>query len=456
MTMITMLKIKKNKKPIQLSDHFSYGKMIRFTLPSICMMIFTSIYGIVDGFFVSNYVGSVPFAALNLAMPFIMILSAFGFMFGSGGTALVSMRLGMGEKMRANETFSLLTYTLLISGIILGIVGAVIAPQMCKLLGATDEMLPFAVQYTRINMLSLPLFMLQRMFQSFMITAERPHMGLVVTVISGCTNMVLDWLFVGVFRWGLAGAAYATVISEYVGGLIPLLFFLMPNNSPLRLGKTHFQWRNIAKASTNGSSELLSVSASSIIGMLYNLQLLKYAGTDGVAAYGVIMYVNFIFTGIYFGYTMGISPVIGFHYGAENEDELKNLFKSSIKMLIISSFIITVLSELASRLLVNIFVGYDLDLMALTVRGFRIYSIAFLFMGINIFGSGFFTALNNGGISAMLSVARSLVLQLISIYLLPFLLGTDGLWLVVVVSDGLCLLLTFYMLARYRNKYHYI
>ena len=456
MTMITMLKIKKNKKPIQLSDHFSYGKMIRFTLPSICMMIFTSIYGIVDGFFVSNYVGSVPFAALNLAMPFIMILSAFGFMFGSGGTALVSMRLGMGEKKRANETFSLLTYALLISGIILGIVGAVIAPQMCRLLGATDEMLPFAVQYTRINMLSLPLFMLQRMFQSFMITAERPHMGLVVTVISGCTNMVLDWLFVGVFRWGLAGAAYATVISEYAGGLIPLLFFLMPNNSPLRLGKTHFHWRDIAKASTNGSSELLSVSASSIIGMLYNLQLLKYAGTDGVAAYGVIMYVNFIFTGIYFGYTMGISPVIGSHYGAENENELKNLFKSSIRMLIISSFVITVLSELASRLLVNIFVGYDLDLMALTVRGFRIYSIAFLFMGINIFGSGFFTALNNGGISAMLSVARSLVLQLIFIYLLPFLLGTDGLWLVVVVSDGLCLLLTFYMLARYRNKYHYI
>ena len=312
--MITMLKIKKNKKPIQLSDHFSYGKMIRFTLPSICMMIFTSIYGIVDGFFVSNYVGSVPFAALNLAMPFIMILSAFGFMFGSGGTALVSMRLGMGEKKRANESFSLLTYALLISGIILGIVGAVIAPQMCRLLGATDEMLPFAVQYTRINMLSLPLFMLQRMFQSFMITAERPHMGLVVTVISGCTNMVLDWLFVGVFRWGLAGAAYATVISEYAGGLIPLLFFLMPNSSPLRLGKTHFHWRDIAKASTNGSSELLSVSASSIIGMLYNLQLLKYAGTDGVAAYGVIMYVNFIFTGIYFGYTMGISPVIGFHY----------------------------------------------------------------------------------------------------------------------------------------------
>lgn len=454
--MSSTINIRPKRQPIQLSDHFSYGKMIRFTLPSICMMIFTSIYGIVDGFFVSNYVGAVPFAALNLAMPFIMILSAFGFMFGSGGTALVSMRLGMGEKRRANETFSLLTYVLLVSSIVLGILGAMIAPWICRLLGATEEMMPYAVQYTRINMLSLPLFMLQRMFQSFMITAERPHMGLVVTVISGCTNMVLDWLFVGVFSWGLAGAAYATVISEYVGGLIPLVFFLMPNNSPLRLGKTHFHWHDIVKASTNGSSEFLSVSASSIIGMLYNLQLLRYAGTDGVAAYGVIMYVNFVFTGIYFGYTMGISPVIGFHYGAENEDELKNLFKRSAKMLITASVVITILSELASRLLVGIFVGYDPELMALTVRGFRIYSIAFLFMGINIFGSGFFTALNNGGISAMLSVTRSLGLQLISIYLLPYLLGTDGLWLVVVVSDGLCLLLTIYMLARYRKKYHYI
>ena len=454
--MSSTINIRSKRQPIQLSDHFSYGKMIRFTLPSICMMIFTSIYGIVDGFFVSNYVGAVPFAALNLAMPFIMILSAFGFMFGSGGTALVSMRLGMGEKQRANETFSLLTYVLLVSGIVLGIVGTAIAPWICRLLGATEEMMPYAVQYTRINMLSLPLFMLQRMFQSFMITAERPHMGLVVTVISGCTNMVLDWLFVGVFSWGLAGAAYATVISEYVGGLIPLVFFLMPNNSPLRLGKTHFHWHDIVKASTNGSSEFLSVSASSIIGMLYNLQLLRYACTDGVAAYGVIMYVNFVFTGIYFGYTMGISPVIGFHYGAENEDELKNLFKRSAKMLITASVVITILSELASRLLVGIFVGYDPELMALTVRGFRIYSIAFLFMGINIFGSGFFTALNNGGISAMLSVTRSLGLQLISIYLLPYLLGTDGLWLVVVVSDGLCLLLTIYMLARYRKKYHYI
>ena len=454
--MSSTINIRPKRQPIQLSDHFSYGKMIRFTLPSICMMIFTSIYGIVDGFFVSNYVGAVPFAALNLAMPFIMILSAFGFMFGSGGTALVSMRLGMGEKRRANETFSLLTYVLLVSSIVLGILGAMIAPWICRLLGATEEMMPYAVQYTRINMLSLPLFMLQRMFQSFMITAERPHMGLVVTVISGCTNMVLDWLFVGVFSWGLAGAAYATVISEYVGGLIPLVFFLMPNNSPLRLGKTHFHWHDIVKASTNGSSEFLSVSASSIIGMLYNLQLLRYAGTDGVAAYGVIMYVNFVFTGIYFGYTMGISPVIGFHYGAENEDELKNLFKRSAKMLITASVVITILSELASRLLVGIFVGYDPELMALTVRGFRIYSIAFLFMGINIFGSGFFTALNNGGISAMLSVTRSLGLQLISIYLLPYLLGTDGLWLVVVVSDGLCLLLTIYLLARYRKKYHYI
>ena len=454
--MSEVLSRKKNRQPIQLSDHFTYGRMIRFTLPSIFMMIFTSIYGIVDGFFVSNYAGAVPFAALNLAMPFIMILSTFGFMFGSGGTALVSMRLGMGEKKRANETFSLLTYVLLAVGVLLGILGALLAPRVCRLLGASDELLPYAVLYTRINMLSLPFFMLQRMFQSFMITAERPHLGLVITVISGCANMVLDWLFVGVFGWGLAGAAYATVVSEYVGGLIPLVFFLMPNGSQLRLGKTHFNWHDLAKANLNGSSESLSVAASSIIGMLYNLQLLRYAGTAGVAAYGVIMYENFVFTGLYFGYTMGISPVISFHYGAGNDDELKNLFKSSMKMALVASVVITVASELACRLLVSIFVGYNPQLMSLTVRGFRIYSIAFLFMGINTFGSGFFTALNNGAVSAIISMARSLVFQLIFIYLLPFLFGVDGLWLVIVGCEGLCLILTIYMLIRYRNRYHYI
>jgi putative MATE family efflux protein len=443
------------KAVIQLSDHFTTGKMLRFTLPSVVMMIFTSIYGMVDGYFVSNYVGAVPFASLNLVMPFIMILSTVGFMFGTGGTALVSMTLGMGKHKRANEIFSLLTYLLIACGVVLGAIGFVIAPWMSRILGATPEMLPYAIQYIRINMIGIPFFMLQNLFQSFLVAAERPRLGLRVTILAGCTNMVLDWLFVGVLGFGLGGAAAATVMSQAVGGMVPLLYFLLPNKTILRLGKTHMDVSAVFKACTNGASEFLSNCASSIVGMLYNHQLLRYIGTDGVAAYGVIMYVNFCFVGIYFGYSMGIAPVVGYHYGADNKDELRGLFQRSLRMILTAAIVLTLLSEAASGFLVRIFVGYDPKLFALTIHGFRIYAIAFLFMGFNIFGSGFFTALKNGKISALLSVSRSLAFQLVSIYLLPALLGATGLWCVVVASDGLCLILTIRMWIRFQKTYGY-
>lgn len=444
-----------NKNKIQLSDHFTAGRMIRFALPSIGTMIFSSIYGMVDGFFVSNYAGAVPFASLNLAMPFIMILSAVGFMFGSGGTALVSMLLGMQKPKKANEVFSLLTYIVIGCGIVLGLFGFFIAPQMAQLLGATKQMEPYSVLYIRINMIGLPFFMLQNMFQSFFITAEKPKLGFAVTLAAGFTNMFLDWLFVGVIGFGLGGAAAATVISEMVGGIIPIVYFFKPSSSTIHLGKTHMDGKAVLKACTNGSSEFLSNCATSIVGMLYNLQLMKYLGSNGVAAYGVIMYINFIFVGIYFGYTMAMAPVIGYNYGAQNHKELKNLFRTSIKLFAIAAVTLTALSELTAPFLVKIFVGYDAELYALSVHAFRIYTIAFLFMGFNIFGSGFFTALNNGKISAILSVARSLVLELVSIYVLPLLFGADGLWCTVIAADGLCLILTVSMWVKYRNIYHY-
>jgi putative MATE family efflux protein len=440
---------------IQLSDHFTYGRLLRFTMPSILMMIFSSIYGVVDGYFVSNYVGALPFASLNLAMPFIMILAAIGFMFGSGGTALVSMELGMGHKERANEIFSLIIYALIVLGTILSVIGYVFAAPALRLLGATDEMLPLAVLYTRINMVGQVAFMLQYLFQSFLVTAERPKMGLAVTIAAGVTNMFLDWLFVGVLGYGLAGAAWATVASQTVGGLIPLLYFILPNHTKLRIGKTHMDWKALLKVCTNGSSELLSNAASSLVGMLYNHQLLVYAGADGVAAYGVIMYVNYIFVGIYFGYTVGIAPVIGYHYGARHRDELKNIFRKSMTMILTAAVTLTVLAKLSAGLLVHIFVSYDAGLMEMTVHGFQIYSTAFLFMGFNIFGSGFFTALNNGLLSAVLSFMRTVVLQVSSILILPLLFGLDGLWSVIVVSDSLCLILTAFLLVRNRRRYGY-
>ena len=418
-------------------------------------MIFTSIYGIVDGYFVSNYAGAVPFAALNIMMPFLMIIAAIGFMFGSGGTALVAMKLGQQKPKEANEIFSLITYTLIILGTVFSILGYIFTPQAAAVLGVTEELMPYSILYSRINMFGMTAFMLQYMFQSFLITAERPKMGFWITVAAGITNIILDYYLVGVLKTGLAGAAWATVISQIVGGVIPLIYFLMPNKSKLRFGKTRWKPNALFRTCTNGSSEFLSNAASSIVGMLYNHQLLKYIGTNGVAAYGVIMYVNFIFAGIYFGYAMGVSPIIGYHYGANNKDELKNLFTRSLRLLVGTGVILTAIAELTAGILAKIFVGYDEELLAITVRGMRIYDIAFIMMGVNVFGSALFTALNNGKISALLSLVRSVVLEISMILLLPVIFGGQSLWAIVVVVELGSLMLTIAMMVKYRRYYKY-
>lgn len=443
------------KKQISIADHFDYKKLIEFTRPSIMTMIFTSIYGIVDGYFVSNYAGAVPFAALNIMMPFLMIIAAIGFMFGSGGTALVAMKLGQQKPKEANEIFSLITYTLIILGTVFSILGYIFTPQAAAVLGVTEELMPYSILYSRINMFGMTAFMLQYMFQSFLITAERPKMGFWITVAAGITNIILDYYLVGVLKTGLAGAAWATVISQIVGGVIPLIYFLMPNKSKLRFGKTRWKPNALFRTCTNGSSEFLSNAASSIVGMLYNHQLLKYIGTNGVAAYGVIMYVNFIFAGIYFGYAMGVSPIIGYHYGANNKDELKNLFTRSLRLLVGTGVILTAIAELTAGILAKIFVGYDEELLAITVRGMRIYDIAFIMMGVNVFGSALFTALNNGKISALLSLVRSVVLEISMILLLPVIFGGQSLWAIVVVVELGSLMLTIAMMVKYRRYYKY-
>lgn len=440
---------------IRLSDHFTYKKMLRFTLPSILMMIFTSIYGVVDGFFISNYAGSVAFAGVNLIMPFVMILGAIGTVFGSGGSALVSMKMGMGQKKEANEIFSFLVYAVIVIGLVLSILGFVLAEPVSRALGATDEMLPYCITYCRINMIGNVQFILQYMFQVLLVTAERPQLGLWVTVAAGVSNMILDWLFVGVFGWGVAGAAWATVTSQTIGGVLPLLYFIFPNKSILHLGRTHINWGWFGRAATNGASEFMSNISMSIVSMLYNRQLMAYAGSNGVAAYGVIMYANFIFTGVYFGYSMGIAPVISYHYGAENTDELRGLFKKSLRLITAFMLVLTSLAEIFAPLIVAIFVGYDKDLLSMTSTAYRIYALAFIFMGFNVFGSSFFTALNNGAVSALISFARTLLFQVISVLILPRIFGINGVWSAVIVAEGLSLILTVACLMRYRNKYHY-
>ena len=440
---------------IQLSDSFDYKKLLRFTFPSIIMMVFTSIYGVVDGFFVSNFVGKTPFAAVNFIMPFLMILGTVGFMFGTGGSALIAITMGAGDKERAQRLFSLFIYVSAICGILIGALGIVVIRPVAAWLGAEGEMLDNCVVYGRIILAVLPALILQYEFQSFFITAEKPKLGLAVTVAAGVANMVLDALFVGVLRWGLVGAAAATAISQSVGGIIPLIYFGRPNTSLLRLTRTKFDGRALLKACTNGSSELMSNISMSVVGMLYNIQLMKYAGVDSVAAYGVLMYVNMIFLAAFIGYSVGVAPVIGYHYGAGNHGELKGLLKKSLVLIGIFSVGMVALAEGLARPLALIFVGYDPELLDMTLRGFLVYSFSFLFAGLAIYGSSFFTALGNGLVSALISFLRTLVFQVAAVLIFPLIWGLDGIWFSIVAAELVAALVTVAFLAGKRKKYHY-
>ena len=445
-----------SKQPIRLSDHFSYSKLLRFTLPSICMMVFTSIYGVVDGLFVSNFAGKTPFAAINLVMPFIMILGGMGFMIGTGGTALVSKLMGEGKKDEANSTFSMMVLFTLLLGIVLSAVGFLTMRPVSYFLGATDAMIDDCVLYGRIVTGFTFAFMLQNVFQSFFIAAEKPRLGLIVTVAAGVTNMVLDALFIAVFNWGVAGAAIATGLSQCVGGVLPLIYFLRPNDSLLRMRPTSLRLRPILQACGNGSSELMSNISSSLVGMLYNFQLMHLIGEDGVSAYGVLMYVQFIFVAIFIGYSIGCAPVVSFHFGAQNHSELKSLLRKSTLLMASGGVLLTIAARLLAAPLARLFVGYDAGLFELTSHAFRLFSWSFLLAGFNIFASGFFTALNNGAISAAISFLRTLVFQTASVLILPLLLDVDGIWWAITVAEIFAFLISLMFLYLKRNKYHYL
>ncbi|MEE3482372.1 MAG: MATE family efflux transporter [Lachnospiraceae bacterium] len=445
----------REKDPIRLSDHFTYGRILRFALPSMVMFVFTSIYTVVDGFFISNYAGKEPFAAVNLIMPFLMILGTVGFMFGTGGAAIVSKTLGEGDPDRANRYFSEIVEANILFGAILSAAGFILMEPVSLALGADEAMLPYCVLYGRICAAGNLAFMLQNAFQSFFVVAEKPHLGLFFTVASGVTNMVLDFLFVGVFKWGVAGAAIATVMSQVVGGVLPIFYFAAKNSSLLTLRSAKIEWKMIAKTAGNGSSELMSNISSSIVSIAYNFQLLKFAGSDGVAAYGVLMYVCFIFIAIFIGYSVGTAPIVGYHYGAGNQKEMHNVLKMSLTMMSLFGIVMLFAAELLAGPLSKMYVGYDADLYNLTVHAFRLFSFSFLVAGVNIYSSSFFTALNNGAISAAISFLRTLVFQLLSVLLLPLILGLDGIWFANLVADLGALCVTLYFLISRRKKYGY-
>lgn len=440
---------------IQFTDHFNYGRLLRFSFPSIIMMVFTSLYSIVDGFFVSNFVGKTSFAALNLIIPVIMVLASVGFMFGAGGSALVSKTMGEGSQDKAKELFSLFVSCTAIIGAVIAAITFVMIRPIAALLGAEGVLLEDCVIYGHILLISLPFYMLQFEFQSFFVTAGKPQLGLIVTLASGIMNMILDALFIAVFSWGLIGAALATAASQVLGGIIPVIYFVRPNTSLLCLTKTVFDGRALLKACTNGSSELMSNISTSVVSMLYNIQLMKYAGENGIAAYGVLMYVNMIFLAVFIGYSTGTAPVVSYHYGAKNQDEMKSLLKKSLIIIGVFAVSMFVIAGLMAKPLAGIFVGYDTELMAMTTRAFRIYSFSFLFSSIAIYGSSFFTALNDGLTSALISFLRTLLFQITTVLILPVFLKVDGIWLSVVIAEMAAAFMTGFFLVSKRNQYHY-
>ena len=441
---------------IKLSEHFTYKKLLQFVLPSIIMMVFTSIYGVVDGLFVSNCVGDTAFAAINIIMPFIMILGGMGFMIGTGGTALVAKTLGQGKKDKANRIFTMMVIFTIALGAVLTLLGVLFVKPISCLLGANDEMIADCVSYGTVSILFTVTFMLQNVFQSFLIAAEKPKLGLFYTVAAGVTNMALDALFVAVFRWGVVGAAVATGISQLVGGVLPLIYFMRKNDSALRLVTTKIEAKYILRACANGSSELMTNVSSSVVSVVYNLQLMHYLQADGVAAYGVLMYVQFIFIAIFIGYSVGCAPIVGYHYGAQNSDELKNILKKSTVLLSLSGAALFGAAVGLAPVFAQCFFSYNPYLCDLTTHAFRLFSSAFLLAGLNIFGSAFFTALNNGFISATISFLRTLAFQLSAVLLLPLAIGVDGIWLAITVAEVCCFIVTLAFLLINHKRYGYM
>ena len=444
------------KETIQLSDHFTYSRLLRFVLPCIGTMLFTSIYGIVDGLCVSNFVGKTAFAAVNLIMPLPMLLGTIGFMLGTGGSAIVGITLGEGDEDKANRYFSLFVLAAFLAGVALSVLGLFILRPVAILMGAKGEMLDFAVRYGRVLMVSVPTFILQNMFQSFFVTAEKPTLGFWFTVGAGCTNMVLDVVMVGMLHWGVEGAAVATLISQLVGGVLPVFYFIDHHNtSRLHLCRTQFYGRVLWDACINGSSELMTNLSMSLVNILYNFQLLRLAGENGVAAYGVIMYAAFLFVAVFVGYAVGSAPIVSFHYGARNHAEVHNLYRKSLRLIAVVAVTLTLASMFIIPCVARVFVGYDAELLALTSRAFRLYALSFLIMGFNVYASSFFTALGDGVTSALISFLRTLAFQVIAILLLPMLLGIDGIWLAVTAAELAALAVSAAMLLTKDKVFHY-
>ncbi len=440
---------------IQLSDHFTMRRLLRFTLPSIVMMVVTSIYSVVDGLFVANVVGSNALASINIVMPMFLILGAFGFMMGSGGSAEVAKTMGEGREDDAKSYFTTLTIAVAVLGVGLTAATIFFIRPLSYFMGASDLLIEDCVIYGTICLIGNIPYMLQTFFQTFFITAEKPKLGMVLTIASGVTNIVLDWLFIVVFQWGIAGAAVATSIGYAVGGFLPLLYFARKNSSRLHFVKPHVHWRMLLHSAGNGSSEMVSNASRALTTFLFNIQLMRLVGEAGVSAITIMQYVNFVFIAVMIGFSVGSAPVVGYHYGAQNQTELKGLFRICMTFIVTTCLCMFALSELAAGPLVAVFADSQ-SLYEMTLWGFRLFAISFAAVGINIFASAFFTALCNGAVSAFISFMRTIVFEAGAVLLLPVFFDLNGVWIALPVAEGLGVLVSVICLVIFRKRYHYI
>lgn len=448
-----------DKIDIKLSDKFNYSRLLRFALPSIVMVLISSVYGVVDGVIVSNYTDVEHFAALNLILPYITLLGAAGLMLGTGGSALVGKILGEGKSIRANGIFSLLTYTTIAIGLFLGLFGYITSDAVANILGADETMQHLSFEYSGIIFLFLPCYVLQLYFQSLLTTAERPSLALQITLLAGITNIALDILFVIYLKQGLRGAAYATGVSQTFGGLLPLLYFILNRKKSdinIKLGVALWDLKAICKSCVNGLSEwLMSVSLAIVSFLYYYLLLTGDRGEMGVDTYGVLLYFSYIFIAVSVGFSRGIAPVISYHYGASDRHELHSLLMKGLLIVLVLNLVSGITAQVLSAPLANIFVGHDKGLYEYTVVAFRIYSIHFFVTGFNIYISSFFTALNNGKYSGWISVLRTICFESISILTIWMLFGVDKIWWGVTIAEFLTMVIAFSFLFLKRNFYGY-
>ena len=446
---------------IRLSDHFTFKKLLKAALAPMLMMVFTSLYTIVDGVCISNFCGKESFAGVNLIFPIIMIVGGLGFMLGTGGSALVGKLLGEKKDLEARQTFTMTIIFTILIGLTITIAGVLLIETLVYAMTSvatgdiSQKMIDEAILYGRLLMAGQVFFMLQNVFQSFFIVDEKPVLGFVFILIGGLTNIVLDILFIGVCKWGIIGAAAATICGYLSGSLGPIIYFLIRKNDYIHFERTKLKLKPLIKICFNGSSEFVNNISSSIVSIVFNMQLLHYFGEDGINAYGIIMYLAFVFTAIFLGYSSAVAPIESYNYGAQNNKELKNvLIKSLIitSILSVSMFIISfTLAEPFSFIFAN---GSD-TLLKITTNGMRIYSIAFLFIGLSIYISTFFTALNNGLISALIAFLRTLVFQIVFVFVFPLFLGKYGIFFAILAAEIMSILLAITFLLIYKKKYRY-